>query len=72
LFHVVGLSLRDLTERYCVTTASRDSVRRWFHRFSKIFSVERRFRDYVAVVETVVKIHGLKGICMVCSRRRFL
>jgi hypothetical protein len=38
LFHVVGLSLRDVS-RYCVTNASRESVRKWFHRFSKIFSV---------------------------------
>jgi transposase-like protein len=48
LFHVVGLSLRDVSERYCMTTASRESVRRWFHRFSKIFSDE-----------AVVRIHGL-------------
>jgi transposase-like protein len=61
LFHVVGLSLRDVSERYCVTTASRESVRKWFHRFSKIFSVERRFRYYVAVDETVVKMHGLRA-----------
>jgi putative transposase len=61
LFHVVGLSLRDVSERYCVTTASRESVRRWFHRFSKIFSVEGRFRGAVAVDETVVKMHGLRA-----------
>jgi putative transposase len=61
LFHVVGLSLRDVSERYCVTTASRESVRKWFHRFSKIFSVEGRFRGAVAVDETVVKMHGLRA-----------
>jgi putative transposase len=43
------------------TTASRESVRRWFHRFSKIFSVEGRFRDAVAVDEAVVKMHGLRA-----------
>jgi transposase-like protein len=48
LFHIVGLSLRDVSERYYMTTASRESVRRWFHRFSKIFSDE-----------AVVRIHGL-------------
>jgi transposase-like protein len=32
----------------------------WFHRFSKIFSVDRKFRDAVAVDETVVKMHGLR------------
>jgi len=29
-------------------------LRRWFHRFSRIFSVEKRFRD--TVDETVVKM----------------
>ena len=36
MFHIAGLSLRDPSERYNVTMASRESVRRWFHRFSKI------------------------------------
>jgi transposase-like protein len=61
LFHVVGLSLRDVSERYCVTNASRESVRRWFHRFSKIFSVGKKFRNTIAVDETVVKMHGLRA-----------
>jgi hypothetical protein len=52
LFHVIGLSPWDVSERYCVTTASRESVRRWFHRLSKIFSVEKRFRNTIAVDET--------------------
>jgi transposase-like protein len=43
------------------TNASRESVRRWFHGFSKLFSVGRRFRYYVAVDETVVKMHGLRA-----------
>jgi hypothetical protein len=37
------------------------SVRKWLHRFSRLFSVERRFRYYVAVDETVVKMHGLRA-----------
>jgi len=37
-----------------------ESVRRWFHRFSSIFSVEERFRRAVALDETVVKLHGLR------------
>jgi transposase-like protein len=61
LFHVVGLSLRDVSERYCVTNASRESVRRWFHRFSRLFSVEKKFRNTIAVDETVVKMHGLRA-----------
>jgi len=40
--------------------ASRESVRRWLHRFSSIFSVEERFRRAVVVDETVVKIHGFR------------
>jgi transposase-like protein len=72
LFHVVGLSLRDLSERYSVAYASRESVRKWFHKFSKIFSVGKKFRGAVAVDETVVKLHGLRAyICVVCCRRRF-
>jgi putative transposase len=43
------------------TNSSRESVRRWFHRFSRLFSVGRRFRCYVAVDETVVKMHGLRA-----------
>jgi len=29
------------------------------HRFSKVFSVEKEFRNAIAVDETVVKMHGL-------------
>jgi putative transposase len=58
LFHVVGLSLRDVS---IGTNASRESVRRWFHRFSKIFSVEKKFRNTIAVDGTVVKMHGLRA-----------
>ncbi|MCL7404274.1 MAG: DDE-type integrase/transposase/recombinase [Thaumarchaeota archaeon] len=61
MLHIAGLSLRDVSERYCVTMASRENVRRWFHRFSKIFSVDKKFRDTVAVDETVVKMHGLRA-----------
>jgi transposase-like protein len=61
MFHIAGLSFRDVSERYCVTMASRESVRKWFHRFSRIFSVDRRFRGTVAVDETVVKMHGLRA-----------
>jgi hypothetical protein len=34
LFHIAGLSFRDVSERYCVTAASRESVRKWFHTYS--------------------------------------
>jgi transposase-like protein len=39
------------------TNASRESVRRWLHKFS----VERRFRGSVAVDEAVVKMYGLNA-----------
>jgi transposase-like protein len=54
-------SLRDVSERYCVTNASRESVRIWFHKFSKIFSVGKKSRNTIAVDETVVKMHGLRA-----------
>jgi transposase-like protein len=43
------------------TNASSESVRRWFHKFSKIFSVGKKFRNTIAVDETVVKMHGLRA-----------
>jgi putative transposase len=61
LFHVVGLSLRDVSDRYCLTNASRESVRRWFHKFSKLFSVGKKFRNTIAIDETVVKMYGLRA-----------
>jgi transposase-like protein len=53
-----GLSLRDLSERLCLTGASRESVRIWVHRFSPIFRPSRRVRRLVAVDETVLKVSG--------------
>jgi hypothetical protein len=50
--------------------ASEESVKRWFHRFSKVFSVEKKFRDTVAVDETVVEMHFLEHMYGL-SRRRF-
>jgi transposase-like protein len=50
-----------VSDRYYLTNASRESVRRWFHRFSRLFSVGRRFRNTIAVDETVVKMHGLRA-----------
>jgi transposase-like protein len=53
-----GLSLRDLSERLCLTRASRESVRIWVHRFSSLFRPSRRVRRLVAVDETVLKVNG--------------
>jgi len=43
-----------------MTTASRESVRKWSHKFSKTFS-EKKFRNAVAVDKTVIKMHGLRA-----------
>jgi transposase-like protein len=53
-----GLSLRDLSERLCLTGASRESVRIWVHRFSSLFRPSRRVRMLLAVDETVLKVNG--------------
>ena len=57
-FYVYG---QDSILLLCITYASRESVRRWFHRFSRIFSVGKGFRRAVALDETVVKLHGLRA-----------
>jgi transposase-like protein len=58
ILFTVGLSLRDLSERLCLTGASRESVRIWVHRFSSLFRPSRRVRGLVAVDETVLKVNG--------------
>jgi putative transposase len=55
---IAGLSIRDLSERLCLTGASRESVRIWVHRFSSLFRPSRRVRRLVAVDETVLKVKG--------------
>jgi len=50
--------LRDLSERLCLTGASRESVRMWVHRFSSLFRPFRRVRRLVAVDEAVLKVGG--------------
>jgi transposase-like protein len=58
ILFIAGLSLRDLSERLCLTGASRESVRIWVHRFSPLFRPSRRVRRLVAVDETVLKVSG--------------
>jgi transposase-like protein len=53
-----GLSLRDLSERLCLTGASRESVRIWVHRFSSLLRPFRGVRRLVAVDETILKVNG--------------
>jgi transposase-like protein len=59
ILFTAGLSLRDLSERLCLTGASRESVRIMVHRFSLLFKPSKRARRLVAVDETVLKINGL-------------
>ncbi len=58
ILFIAGLSLRDLSERLCLTGASRESVRIWVHRFSSLFKPSKRARRLVAVDETVLKVKG--------------
>jgi putative transposase len=58
ILFIAGLSLRDLSERLCLTCASRESVRIWVHRFSSLFKPSKRARRLVAVDETVLKVKG--------------
>jgi putative transposase len=55
---IAGLSLRGLSERLCLTGASRESVRIWVHRFSSLLRPFRRVRRLVAVDEAVLKVSG--------------
>ena len=58
ILFVAGLSLRDVSERFCLTFASRESVRIWVHRSSSSFKPSKRAKRLVAVDETVLKING--------------
>jgi putative transposase len=58
ILFTAGLSLRDLSERLCLTGASRESLRIWVHRFSSSFKPSKRARRLVAVDETVLKVNG--------------
>jgi transposase-like protein len=55
------LLFKALETSICDTIASRENVKRWLPRFSKIFSVGKVFRNSVAVDETLVKLHGLRA-----------
>jgi transposase-like protein len=58
ILFIAGLSLRDVSERFCLTFASRESVRTWAHRSSSLFRPSKRVRRLVAVDETVLKVNG--------------
>jgi putative transposase len=58
ILFISGLSLRDVSEKFCLTFASRESVRIWAYRSSSLFKPSRRVRRLVAVDETVLKVNG--------------
>ncbi|MEF8848139.1 MAG: hypothetical protein V5A68_03300 [Candidatus Thermoplasmatota archaeon] len=37
---------------------SHESVRLWYHKSHQLFSVEKRYREIIAVDETKIKING--------------
>ena len=55
MLHAAGLSLRDLSERYHITMASKENVRRWFPKFSRIFSVEWGW-DFVKTIGSLCTV----------------
>jgi len=58
ILYLAGLSLRDISERYELIGASRESVREWVHRVSMLFGPSRKPRRIVAVDETVISFKG--------------
>jgi len=58
ILFIAGSSLRDVSERFCLTFASRESVRIWAHRSSSLFRPSKRVRRLVAVDETLLKVNG--------------
>jgi transposase-like protein len=58
ILFIAGSSLRDVSERFCLTFALRESVRIWAHSSSSLFRPSKRVRRLVAVDETVLKTNG--------------
>jgi len=58
LYHL-GLSLRNCSMVLSsFEPISHESVRLWYHKSSRLFTVETRYREIIAVDETKIKIHG--------------
>ncbi|MEM2233061.1 MAG: hypothetical protein QXP81_05940 [Nitrososphaerota archaeon] len=51
ILYLAGLSLRDISERYKLISASRERIREWVHRISYLFNPSRKPRRTVAVDE---------------------
>jgi len=67
---IAGLSIRDLSERLCLTGASRESVRIWVHRFSSLFKPSRRVRRLVAIaaMHNIIRAGG-EEVILTCQYR---
>ena len=58
LYHL-GLSLRNCSMVLSsFEPISHESVRLWYHKSNRLFTVETRHREIIAVDETKIKIHG--------------
>jgi transposase-like protein len=58
LYHL-GLSLRNCSMVLTsFTPVSHESVRLWYHKSYQLFSVQKRYREVIAVDETKIKING--------------
>jgi hypothetical protein len=58
---IAGLSLRDLSERLCLTGASRESVRLRVHRFSSLFRLPEGWEELVtaiAAMHDIIRVGG--------------
>jgi len=59
LMYHYGLSLRKCrTILSDFENISHESIRKWYHKTDNIFSIEKRYRETVAVDETKLKING--------------
>jgi hypothetical protein len=67
---ITGLSIRDLSERLCLTGASRELVRIWVHRFSSLSMPSRRVRRLVAIaaMHNIIRAGG-EEVILTCQYR---
>jgi len=58
LYHL-GLSLRNCSMVLSsFEPISHESIRLWYHKSSRLFTVETQYREIIAVDETKIKING--------------
>ena len=62
LYHL-GLSLRSCSMVLSsFTPVSHESIRLWYHKSRRLFTVEKRYREIIAVDETKIKINGRQHV----------